>query len=278
VISPERRVGTERQQREIAFWRDRAAQQIEDLVFEFDRVGAPVSIQHYRTEPFYWWNAYWTILFQARALDLPHCRVLVIGAGFGRDAITLKLFGAKSVDAIDLSEECCRVGRDKAALSGAPVAFHTSSAEALPFADASFDVVYLNDIVHHLDILQAMFEIRRVVCPGGWVLGNEPYTHPWLQAVRNSHFVCNFLYPRMVKAIYGVNSGHISPDERKLDIHDLDAIEAALSLREIRYFNIIASRLVRPRGTLLPKIETLILRIPLLGRLLAGRIVFAAQV
>jgi ubiquinone/menaquinone biosynthesis C-methylase UbiE len=271
-------VRTPRQQREIAFWRDRAAQQIDGLVFLLDRRNVAISLTQYIDNPFKWWNAYWVILFRARELMLPPRRVLVIGAGFGRDAITLKLFGAANVTAIDLSEECCRVGRDKAALSRAAVAFYTSSAEALPFPDASFDLVYLNDIVHHLDIPQAMFEIRRVVRPGGWVLGNEPYTHPWLQAVRNSRFVCEILYPRMVTAIYGVNSGHISPDERKLDTHDLDQIATLLPLREILYFNIIASRLVRPRGTLLPKIETLILRIPLLGRMLAGRIVFAAQV
>jgi ubiquinone/menaquinone biosynthesis C-methylase UbiE len=263
---------TDRQQREIEFFRDRAATHTHEA-------SQRVTITHYTSDRYKWWNSYWAILWKARSLDLPHRRVLVVGSGFGGDAITLSLFGAKTVDAIDISEECCKIARHKSAISQASVQFYTSTAENLPFKDGSFDLVYLNDIVHHVNIPAAFREIRRVLQPGGWVLGNEPYTHPSLQAIRNSRVVREVLYPKMVKSIYGVRSGHITEDERKLEPYDLMQIEEVLGgISYIRYFNIMVSRLLRETSSLLPKVETLLLRLPIIGHYLAGRVVFAAMI
>ena len=45
-----------------------------------------------------------------------------------------------------------------------------ADAEALPFSDASFDMVYSNGVLHHVpDIAKAIREVFRVLKPGGIV-------------------------------------------------------------------------------------------------------------
>jgi ubiquinone/menaquinone biosynthesis C-methylase UbiE len=46
-----------------------------------------------------------------------------------------------------------------------------ASAMQLPFADASFDVVFLNEILFHVDAITTLAEVRRILRPGGvlWV-------------------------------------------------------------------------------------------------------------
>jgi len=48
------------------------------------------------------------------------------------------------------------------------------NAHVLPFADASFDVVYGCSILHHLDVGAALREVRRVLRPGGRLVFSEP--------------------------------------------------------------------------------------------------------
>jgi ubiquinone/menaquinone biosynthesis C-methylase UbiE len=95
-------------------------------------------------------------------------------------------------------------------------------------ADETFDLVYLPDVVPHLDIPAAIHEVRRVLKPTGVVLGNEPYTHSWLQTIRQSRLVRELIYPRMVKRIYGTETPYITADERKLDQRDFRQIGCVL--------------------------------------------------
>ena len=48
------------------------------------------------------------------------------------------------------------------------------NAHVLPFADASFDVVYGCSILHHLEVGVALREVRRVLRPGGRLVFSEP--------------------------------------------------------------------------------------------------------
>jgi ubiquinone/menaquinone biosynthesis C-methylase UbiE len=96
-------------------------------------------------------------------------RVLDVAAGSGATSIPAALTGA-SVVASDLTPELLQAGRTAAAAAGVTLEWVEADAEALPFADASFDVV--------LSSFGAMFaprhqvvadELLRVVRPGGTI-------------------------------------------------------------------------------------------------------------
>lgn len=66
--------------------------------------------------------------------------------------------------------------------------FEVASAQALPLADASFDVVISSLAMHHLrpaDRLTALREMRRVLRPGGRLLIVDLRRQPWHMRVAN---------------------------------------------------------------------------------------------
>lgn len=108
------------------------------------------------------------ILVEACRVTSRH-RVLDVGAGSGNAAIPAAMMGAKVV-ASDLTPELFEAGRREAANRGVSLDWKEADAEALPFADAEFDVV--------MSCLGAMFaphhqaaadELLRVCKPGGTI-------------------------------------------------------------------------------------------------------------
>jgi SAM-dependent methyltransferase len=101
-------------------------------------------------------------------------RVLDIGCGPGGFTAVLAET-AQEVVGIDISESwvasACRMFEEKRLPARAAV----GSGAALPFADCSFDVVMLLDVIHHLDDPpRTLHEARRVLRPGGYLLVFEP--------------------------------------------------------------------------------------------------------
>src|SRR4051794_20292236 len=94
----------------------------------------------------------------------PGTRVLDVGAGTGNASIPAAALGA-AVVASDLTPELLEAGRRRTSLD---LEWVEADAEALPFADESFDVVMSAIGVmfapHHHD---AAAELARVCAPGG---------------------------------------------------------------------------------------------------------------
>lgn len=104
------------------------------------------------------------------AVDVqPGQRVLDVAAGTGTSAIPSARRGAEVV-ATDLTPELLAVGRAAAENEGLELTWQTADAEALPFADADFDVVISSIGVmfapHHE---RAAGELVRVCRPGGTI-------------------------------------------------------------------------------------------------------------
>ena len=94
-------------------------------------------------------------------------RLLEVGCGMGTDLLQFARGGAR-VTAIDLTPRSVETSRKHLALYGEQGEFAISDCERLPFADASFDVVYSNGVLHHTpDTEGAVREIHRALRPGG---------------------------------------------------------------------------------------------------------------
>ncbi len=97
-------------------------------------------------------------------------RILEIGVGAGSDFIEWCRH-AEHATGIDLTEAAIALTTERLALEGVPDSRFTlklADAEALPFADASFDIVYSWGVLHHTpDTEQAYREVLRVLKPGG---------------------------------------------------------------------------------------------------------------
>ena len=96
-------------------------------------------------------------------------RVLDIGCGTGVVALTAARTGAKVIGS-DLTPALLEIARANAGLAGLTLSFDEADVEALPYADASFDVV-LSQFGHMFgprpDVTAA--EMLRVLRPGGTI-------------------------------------------------------------------------------------------------------------
>ncbi|MGL6077066.1 MAG: class I SAM-dependent methyltransferase [Fimbriiglobus sp.] len=106
--------------------------------------------------------------------DMRGKTALDYGCGHGMAAVVMARAGAK-VSAFDLSPGYVAEAEARAAANGVRVTCHVAAGESLPYADASFDIVWGNAILHHLDLQLAGAELYRVLKPGGVAVFAEPW-------------------------------------------------------------------------------------------------------
>ncbi len=111
--------------------------------------------------------------FLVARLDLqPNARVLDVATGTGAVALELVRQHGCSVVGVDRSADMLAVARARIAARGlaARIELHEGRAEALPFADASFDALTVTYLLRYVDDPAATLrELARVVRPGGTV-------------------------------------------------------------------------------------------------------------
>lgn len=109
-----------------------------------------------------------------QALIKPGESVLDVGSGTGEVTLLAKTRARKGqVYGIDPSPEMIAVARRKASRKGLDIDFRLGLIEALPFSDASMDVVTSSLMMHHLPEalkVRGLTEIYRVLKPGGRLL------------------------------------------------------------------------------------------------------------
>lgn len=126
-----------------------------------------------------WWNRDY-LEFLARRLEFSRVRrALDVGCGAGHWTRTvLRLLpDDATIVGIDREEKFLDLARKKADQHGlaARSEFLVASADTLPFADDSFDLVTCQTVLMHVPDVEAVLrEMMRVVRPGGLVLAAEP--------------------------------------------------------------------------------------------------------
>ena len=263
---------TERQQRELEYHRERAKEH-ESLL------SRPFSYEILDRPSQRWWNAYWQMYAYLVRANLRGKKVLVVGCGYGEDAIRLSKLGA-DVTAFDLSAESLSLARAIANREGLNIRFDEMPAESLEYENDRFDCVLARDILHHVDIPLAASELYRVSKNGAVFVINEVYTHSSLDRIRHSRPIEKWLYPAMQSFIYGPGKPYITEDERKLNEKDLaQVLKFVDSVEMEKHFYLFVNRIVPDKIDLLAKLDRCVLACAApFGRLLAARILLAGRI
>lgn len=123
--------------------------------------------------------------------------LLDVGCGFGEFLVEAGRAGARVVG-IDISADAVAIARDSLRVHGIRGRVVCAAGEALPFPDASFDVVVSNYVLEHVRSPERVLrEIVRVLRPRGQAVLNLPNNvFPW-----EGHY--NLVWPPMLPKVLG---------------------------------------------------------------------------
>ncbi len=131
-----------------------------------------IEARRYELEPFI--NDY------ARFHEAAGRSVLEIGVGVGTDHVRFARAGA-DLHGVDLTQRGIELVRRRLALEGLTSQLQVADAEALPFADKRFEIVYAWGVLHHTpDTAKAVAEAVRVLRPGGRLCLMVYSRHAWV--------------------------------------------------------------------------------------------------
>jgi SAM-dependent methyltransferase len=152
-------------------------------------------------------------------VELRAKRILDVGCGLGMYVSQFRQF-SDDVYGVDIDPD--KIGRASEWLPNLRV----SPAEELPFADDSFDIILLNEVIEHVeDDVRTMREAFRVLAPGGHVVVYAPNrlypfeTHGFFFAGKY-HGPCNL--PILANWVPNVVRNYFAPHVR---IYTRDGIE-----------------------------------------------------
>ena len=119
---------------------------------------------------------------------VPLADARLIEAGCGAAQLARQLLGRHpTTELVGIEVDERQMARNRASPADR-LQFVTAGAEAIPFADASFDGALMLKSLHHVPLAlmdQALSEIARVLRPGGWLYVSEPvYAGPFNELIR----------------------------------------------------------------------------------------------
>lgn len=180
------------------------------------------------------------LLDRLHTLALPAGRVADIGAGIGHTAIPLSQRGC-DVTAIEPAVAMLERLEAQARQQGLSIRALHATAEAVPAADRSFDLVVIADALHFLDRERAGIEVGRLLRAGGAlaIVVCELARTPFMRAVVR---VMEEAAPRRPRSVEGARDQlaalaavELSREERFIDHTPVDAVQLESILRSISF-------------------------------------------
>ncbi|MCL4541862.1 MAG: class I SAM-dependent methyltransferase [Chloroflexi bacterium] len=141
-------------------------------------------------------------------------RLLECGCGPGHLSVYFAKQGAH-VSAVDVSPGNIALCQARASANGLQVDYRAAPVESLDYPDGAFDIIFGNQVFHHLERHLAAANIRRMLRPGGIAVFCEPVLMvQWVRKIRTTPPVLRILPLR-----------RDTPDEAPLNQADIAILE-----------------------------------------------------
>ncbi len=150
--------------------------------------------------------------------DLRGKELLDVGCGLGEASVYFALEGAR-VTATDVSPGMCAATRRLADAEGVVLETHVSAAEDLRLGQRQFDIIYIGNTLHHVDIEETMDRLLPHLRPGGTFASWDPVAYNPLINI----------YRRVATAVR-------TPDEHPLRLRDIRAVTSRFATAEVSWF------------------------------------------
>jgi len=202
------------------------------------------------------WNSYWHLIEITRQMFRSESqRLLDFGCGKGEFSLIFSRIGYE-VFGFDLSPNSIAIAEQLAGKYGMSERTHFSVgvAERLDYPADYFDVVVGTDILHHVDISQALAECSRVLKEGGAAVFHEPVRAPVFDVLRETT-LGKWLVPKEVSL-----ERQLTQDERKLTAADLEILRSFDPNPSVQRF-LLFSRLERFLGNSIIRQSSLLERV-----------------
>lgn len=146
-------------------------------------------------------------------------KVLDVGCGLGEAGVYFAIKGA-DVTSLDLSPGMLKVAERLAAKYSVKVTPHLASAENMGLSpEQKFDVIYLGNLFHHVDIEKCILQLKDHLKPDGVMVSWDPVA-----------------YNPLINVYRWMATENRTPDEHPLRLRDLKIFEKHFASVKTRWF------------------------------------------
>jgi SAM-dependent methyltransferase len=154
----------------------------------------------------------------SQAQPLKGKRLLDVGCGLGEASVYFARLGAQ-VTSLDLSEGMLQCTKKLSLQNGVEVETHKASAESFDLGERKFDLIYVGNLFHHVDIEDTIIKIKRHLAPNGRLLSWDPVA-----------------YNPLINIYRRIATDTRTPDEHPLRKSDVEIFEKHFAKVNVRFF------------------------------------------